>query len=348
MPSLAGLSPVTLDASAGPKEGRVRNRGLTLLLLASLTGATSPAHAVCPSFAGPFEVARVETDELDEASGLVASRRHPGIFWTHNDSGDGPRVFAIDRQGRLRGLFELADTEAIDWEDLAIGPGPEPGRNYLYLADVGDNPLERARVLVHRIAEPELPPAATADKTQIIETIDTFILEQPRGPQDTEAIVVDPVSGDLLLLTKEDWGCEPVPGPNCGRGWILRAPSLAREPTGRVVELEVEGRFEVAPEASRYGRLTSAADSSEDGHWILIRTYLRAGLWERRGDESLSETLARRPCSVPVAGWPEEKQGEAIAFAPNGQRYWTISEGEHPMLFEYVRTPLAVPSASTR
>ncbi len=327
------------------------------------------AWAECPTFAGPLAGERVASAEINEASGLVASRRHPGIFWTHNDSGDRARIFAFDERGRSRGTFELQGTDAIDWESIALGPGPEPGRDYLYLGDIGDNSLRRESVVVHRIAEPEPealapgatrstarvdPPSASAPEphgraaeatgtTHLVAAVDTFVLEHPRGPQDSEAMLVDPLSGDLLLLTKEDWGCEPVPGPGCGRGWILSAPGLAATAAGGRIALRAEGRFEVAPDAPRFGRLATAADVSADGRWILVRTYQRGGLWERRDSETLAAALQRPPCPVPVPGWPDEPQGEAIALAPDAQAYWTISEGHHPTLFSHVRTPLRRP-----
>lgn len=38
----------------------------------------------------------IEDPRITESSGLAASRAHPGIYWTHNDSDDGPYVYAVD------------------------------------------------------------------------------------------------------------------------------------------------------------------------------------------------------------------------------------------------------------
>jgi hypothetical protein len=35
-------------------------------------------------------------DELAESSGVAVSRTQPGVLWSHNDSGDGPTLYAID------------------------------------------------------------------------------------------------------------------------------------------------------------------------------------------------------------------------------------------------------------
>ncbi|VAX19112.1 hypothetical protein MNBD_IGNAVI01-2275, partial [hydrothermal vent metagenome] len=66
----------------------------------------------------------IESNEINEASGIAASRKNPGLFWTHNDSGDNARLFAFDSLGRHRGEFLLAGIQNRDWEDIAIGPGP--------------------------------------------------------------------------------------------------------------------------------------------------------------------------------------------------------------------------------
>ena len=62
----------------------------------------------------------------------------------HNDSGDTARVFAIDRAGTTRAILSLPGVSAIDIEDIAIGPGPDEWRPYLYLGDIGVYPREQA------------------------------------------------------------------------------------------------------------------------------------------------------------------------------------------------------------
>ena len=74
--------------------------------------------------------------------------RGPGTLWTHNDSGDAPRVFALDRRGRLLREVAVSGAEAVDWEDIAIR-----GRT-LYVGDIGDNLAQRPNVAVYRFAEP--------------------------------------------------------------------------------------------------------------------------------------------------------------------------------------------------
>ena len=84
---------------------------------------------------------------LAESSGLAVSRTQPGVYWSHNDSGDGPNLYAIDASGRLLATFQIGGAEARDWEDMASGPcigdlapaGAAAPPVCLYLADIGDN-----------------------------------------------------------------------------------------------------------------------------------------------------------------------------------------------------------------
>ncbi|HEX9611134.1 MAG TPA: hypothetical protein VF978_04545, partial [Gemmatimonadales bacterium] len=98
---------------------------------------------------------------LTESSGVAVSRTHTGVLWTHNDSGDGPYLYATDLRGGDRGFLRVSGAEAIDWEDMALGPCPLRG-TCLYLADTGDNLEVRPSVTVYAVPEPE-PPTGPGD-----------------------------------------------------------------------------------------------------------------------------------------------------------------------------------------
>src|SRR4051812_21724822 len=95
----------------------------------------------------------VATPAATELSGLVLSRAHRGVLWTHNDSGDRARGFAIAPDGRLLGEVAVTGAENFDWEDIAIGPGPG-SRDTLYVGDIGDNVAQRSDIAVYRMQEP--------------------------------------------------------------------------------------------------------------------------------------------------------------------------------------------------
>src|SRR5882672_227953 len=73
--------------------------------------------------------------QLEEASGLVGSVANPGFLWTINDSGNPPEIFLIDHQAKTRLVCTLLHARNRDWEDVAIGAGPNAKRKYIYVAD---------------------------------------------------------------------------------------------------------------------------------------------------------------------------------------------------------------------
>ena len=111
-----------------------------LLILCTLSGVAAAA----PSFSSGVNQGNIDTPLITEASGLAGSRVNPGVLWTHNDSGGLPRVFALDLTGHLLGTWNLPGVNANDYEDIAVGPGPEAGVSYLYVGDIGDNGVVKA------------------------------------------------------------------------------------------------------------------------------------------------------------------------------------------------------------
>ena len=105
-----------------------------LIWLTSLSVAQNPK----PPYGPPTIIATIKDNSLSESSGLSASRLTLGAYWTHNDSGDGPFIYAFDTKGATLGVFRVAGAQARDWEDMASGPGPQRGKSYLYLGDTGD------------------------------------------------------------------------------------------------------------------------------------------------------------------------------------------------------------------
>ncbi len=236
--------------------------------------------------------------ELPEGSGLAASRRTPGRFWSHNDSGE-PVLFALDGNGRLTGRLSISGATVEDWEAVAVGPC-ESG-SCIYIADIGDNEGERQRITVYRIAEP-------ADASGSAKVADTLHATYPDGSHDAEALLVTP-DGRLLIVTKGDGG--PV--------------SLYRFPTelgtGTTRRLERVGGPRDAREPAENDRITDGA-VSPDGQWIVLRTTqalaffraadLLAGKWREAGRVAL--------------GSVGEPQGEGVTFASNDSVY-LMSEG---------------------
>lgn len=262
----------------------------------------------------------VEDDRIREASGLAASRNHRGVLWVHNDSGDTSRVFAINTQGKSLGTFYLPQARARDWEDMAIGPGPEAGRDYLYIGDIGDNLVRRQQITVYRVPEPAVRPhQAPMDST--LGGVEAIVLTYPDGPQNSETLMVDPANGDLYLVTKSR-----------GAQAVYRAP-LA--PAGGAAFV-LERLAEVAMRGSvGLTQLAVGGDTSPSGRWTLLKSYDSIYRYENTRDP----WYANDPVAMPYV---PEPQGEAVAWAADESGYFTLSEeagGVSAILYYYPLAP---------
>jgi hypothetical protein len=259
---------------------------------------------------------------LVEASGIVASRKNIGALWTHNDAGDTARLFALGTDGRDLGSYDLMGAASVDWEDIALGPGPESGLSYLYVGDVGDNSSIRTGIQVYRVAEPAIdllaPPSVVT-----VTGAEMLAFAYPDGAHNAETLLVDPTSGDLFLITKEANGVSGV--------YWAAAPHAAG--VTRTLELATTVSFEGA--LSR-DRLVTGGDVAPDGSLVILRSYTTAFVWRRAQGTPLSAAFAGEPCPVPLA---DEPQGEAIGFAADGASYYTLSEGFSPPLYQYLQAP---------
>lgn len=296
------------------------------------------AASICAATLDTPDVpAIVNSLEIIEASGLAASRRDDDFLLAHNDSGDSARIFAIDRMGNHHGTYTLPGAGAIDWEDMAIGPGPEDGLDYLYLADIGDNAMQRAEIVVYRVPDPEVSISDTPT-SNTFRSVETLTLRYPDHQHDAETLLVDPVSGDLLIVTKELAG---------GPSFVFRAPVDVEPPNGVALEKVAEIDFpsfvsnvqvpdDAPPLVLGVPNLPTGGDVSPDGSLVIIRTYGSVWVWTRPKDAVLWEAFDGPPCEAPSA---IEAQGEAIAFDADGRGYTTVSEGERPTLHHFSASP---------
>jgi hypothetical protein len=258
----------------------------------------------------------IASPDVRELSGIGASRRADGVWWAHNDSGDSARVFAVGSDGRDLGQFALAGASAVDWEDLAVGPGPVGGTSYLYVADIGDNAKARPSVRVYRVAEPVVAASATTPPPpQTLSGVAALELVYPDGPHDAEALLVDPVSGELIVVTKELGGTAQV----------FRAPANLAGGSSTTLT-------QVATVALGFGRPVTAADVTPAGDVVALRTYSTVALFPRPAGGTLAQAFSQPSCAGAVA---PEAQGEALGFTRDGRGYVTASEGANPPLHRF-------------
>jgi hypothetical protein len=253
----------------------------------------------------------VTAPQVNEASGLVWSREQSGLLWVHNDSGDSPRFFALDDAGALLGIVEVTGANATDWEDMAIGPSNGGDGWDLFLGDIGDNAEARQSIAIYRTPEPQ---AATLSGTTQAASFERLDAEYPDGPHNAETLLVDPVSGDLYIVTKEGatsgvyrWAAPQIPG---------RSPAVL-ESVGTVTHA---------------GSTATGGDVSPLGDYVIVRTYDSARLWIREMGSPLHEAFANQPCTVPLQ---TEIQGETMAINPQGNGYTTLSENVGQPLWDF-------------
>ncbi|MBN2195000.1 MAG: hypothetical protein JW751_19440 [Polyangiaceae bacterium] len=254
---------------------------------------------------------------VSEASGLAASQRQPGVWWTHNDSGGKPRVYALADDGRPVGDWYVTGATAEDWEDLAIAPCRHARHlDCLYVGDIGDNLRSRDHVVVYAFPEPTVSPGTETRSGTLKEPVSAIHLTYPDGSEDAEALLVDGRRSRLYVITK-DTGRPP------------RVFAVALDPARAQARFVEEGTVRLGSPLLPVSRMVTSGAYSPDGEWVVLRTYSAAYLWRRHGDEGLGVTLSRDPCSVPV--FPEP-QGEAISFDRTGNEIVTLSEGVHQPL----------------
>ena len=277
---------------------------LTLALL--LSAPTLAARWGSPEIAG-----LVTNQAMDEISGLAASRTHPGRYWAINDSGNTAQLHLMDGDGQHQGSVDVAGAENVDWEDLASFE--LDGRNYLLIADTGDNGGIRQDLALHVFEEP-------ADLTRPATLAWTVRFRWPDGPRDCEAAAVDPVRGEVLLVSKKRVPAE-----------LFRVP-LARTDEERVAEkigtlqgIEQPDARDLArsPLYGRYRAQVTGADLSPNGRVLAVLNYRSVHFLVRGRDQDWQGALATK---LPHLALPWIPQAEAIAFSLDGQELRIGSE----------------------
>jgi hypothetical protein len=285
---------------------------------APTVGAPGIAPATCPRWSAPTVTGQGGLP-LVEVSGLAAGHRNPNLLWTHNDSGDTARVFAINQAGAVVTEVTVGGAGALDWEDIAIGPGPDD-QPWIWVADAGDNLHFRPNATIYRFPEPALGATPPAQLTVEAQRTD---VSYPDGPTNVESLMVDPMTGDGFLVGKDVAADQTVavyrlPHDELRDGGHITAPVVAR----------VIGRTD-----QRNG--PTAADISADGTLVLVSNGRQGFVWRRDPATPVGTVLAASPtapCAARVGG------GEAVTFSLDGQHLWAMDEGAGAELRRYDRT----------
>ncbi|MEO5678233.1 MAG: hypothetical protein ABIS47_01040 [Acidimicrobiales bacterium] len=260
---------------------------------------------------------------ITESSGVASASWSDDVVFTHNDSGDEARIFAVDtRTCATRSTFRVTGAVNVDWEDLARGAAPD-GTPVLWVGDIGDNRARRPAVVVYEVGEPGPgAPGPLAIRSR-------WALTYPDGAHDAETILVDPETGRPVIVTKD----------------LAGGTSVAyRLPTGGSGVLEPLARLNVrglpgGGLANLAGAITAGA-TSPDRRTLVLRSYLAGWRWTATPGEPLAATLARPPEPLDL---PVGRQAEALAFTSDGRGLWATSEGARSPLYLVPLPPAGVP-----
>jgi hypothetical protein len=254
--------------------------------------AQAPGQPVAaPAVEGWSTVCRFNDKRFTEISGMTYSQRHPGVIYLHNDSGDGPYVYAVDATTcRTLARLTLAGVDARDVE--AIGSGRDAkGRPVLWVADIGDNVDSWPSVRLHRVREP----AVLTDRTVQART---FSFTYPDRPHNAEAILADPNSTRIWVVTKQS-------------------------AVGSVYRVEPKrGRTVVAKPVRKVGAFVTDGSVSPDGTRFVLRDYVDALVYP-----GMPPGGAAKRVYLPL-----QLQGEAITWTPDGRYLLVASEREDRLM----------------
>jgi hypothetical protein len=302
--------------------------GVALVIAGCNSGGTSERRLVSRYYGATDSMGATPTHlsitrgtvpiDLVENSAAAMSMTQPGIFFSINDSGNDPLLFALDTTGRGRGVWRIATTSNVDWEAAAIGPCAAAASAWcVYIGDVGDNEARHRSRKIYRVAEPRaMEPGASRRGSLEAERL-TF--EYPNGPQDVEAMYVAR-NGDVFLIAKRprlDAARQPLPA------LVYRLSAGAWTEKGRVVA-ELVDSLPIVPGSAPFRVITDAALSPDAKH-LAVRTYMQLYIFDTdsmtgRVDHGISPTV----CNLLTV---DEIQGEGVTWADNNGRFVFTTEG---------------------
>ena len=277
-----------------------------LFALSACSGATAdrgrelgvPGGPDIEAPADPQEACRITDPRLDELSGLAASTQHPGILWTHNDSGDSARIFALDALTcEVRAEVRLAGVSTRDTEAISVGKDAD-SQPVLWLGDVGDNAATNSSVRLYRFGEP------AQIKDQTIKVQATITVKYFDEPYNAEAMLVQPsAAGRIWIVTKR--------GSKQGAYYELPksvwggSKTVTLRPTGSVPAMTTDATF--AP----------------DGRTYAIRTYFG-------GTQFQGVPPGEDPADLDIGF---RGQGEGLTYSYDSRFLYAVSEGaDNPLL----------------
>ncbi|RLA41687.1 MAG: hypothetical protein DRR42_24370 [Gammaproteobacteria bacterium] len=221
---------------------------------------------------------------INESSGLITSRTHSGIIWTHSDSGNFPFIYAIDQYGNLKGASYVADSWPLDWEDIATD-----NQGNLYLLDYA---RIRGEQVIHVVSEPDplgFSVSLTSNKIHFI------LPDMPKDDPSFKAESLFWVNEKLYLLTKDS------------QHKLTKLYRFPKARPGSTVTLEFITNLDLSRETVEVGGRVTAADISPDGKVLAVLTYWAVYFFQQTGDDKKS--FSKPFGSISTKGYTEQAEG---------------------------------------
>lgn len=288
---------------------------LALALLVACTDSRASAPRMLPALSDVKRIGAVRDPFLVEQSGLTRSATSANLFWSHNDSGNSPQLFAMDSTGASLGRWQVTGATNSDWEAIAVGPCDDGA--CVYLADVGDNQARRASVTVWRVREPSLPTAVERANGSAVrlatDSASRIRIRYPDGAHDVEAMWVSPDTGIWLVTKRPQRNAEG----HFRRALLFRVEPAAWRDTATAVAALVDSLPIVPASGDSDGWVTDASFSSDtqgDAR-VAVRTYQDVTVFRADPRTGRPDSVLSR-CSLRAL---RERSGEAVAWMANGR-----------------------------
>ncbi len=275
--------------------------------------------AICAqgAYAGwqPPAISGIVTDpSLPEISGLAVSTIDQDRLWIINDSDNGNVIHMMNPKAEYQLSLSVNGVANIDWEDLASFRFQN--KNYLLIADTGDNGGIRKESVLHLLEEPNNPVDG-----QSITPIKTIRFQWPDGPRDCEAVAVDPVREEILLISKKHVPPEVfrLPLKLTDDKILQTAQHIGMLENIEQPDTEV---LEINPRYGRYRSQISGAAISRNTRVLAVLNYHHVYLYIRNADQDWNAALKTQA----KLSLPWIPQAEGISFTGNSDGFFVASE----------------------
>ena len=273
------------------------------------------------SFEKPKVTGRINSKEILESSGLVASRCNQDVFWTHNDSGNGNYIYALNKQGNKLGTWKVTGSKNNDWEDIATLKNKD-GKCFLFIGDIGNNSRSKSVLTIYKLSEPrvsKLNQVSSKKKPLKTAKAETIKFSYPKVRRDAETLMVHPETEDIYVLSKRFSGASGV-------------YKLSDYKTSQTNVLEKVGKVSVP--ALPNGFLTGG-EISPDGSRVVLCDYYNGYEIVLPKDTKDFDKIFEDEASIIELS--KREQGEAICYSVDGEAVYATSEKKNSPFIEVRR-----------